>query len=525
MPRRLSGVLSRRVLPLLNFCLLAATASFGQSPTAPVPPPAAPTAAGAAIEAPPGVENSVVKIFSTIRLPDSFKPWTKQSPSEASGTGVIIEGHRILTNAHVVTYASQVQVQANQSGDKISATVEYIAPGIDLALLKLDDDSFFDSRKPLARANTLPAIKDNVLAYGYPTGGTGLAITKGIVSRIEFAGYNFPTSGLRIQIDAAINPGNSGGPALSGDQMIGLAFSRLGGGDNIGYIIPCEEIELFLADIADGKYDGKPAMYAELQSFENPALRSFLKLGKEVEGIVVTEPQGGAGDPLRHWDVISRIGDVPVDNEGMIKLNASLRVRFQYLIQKLAKGGKVPLTVVRDGKSIDVQLPVSAEYPMLMPDLAGEYPPYFVYGPMAFSIATSVYFGPIANSARGMAALTFVGNPMATRRGEQPAFPGEELVIIPSPFFPHKSSKGYDNPMSKVVESINGVRIRNLHHLVEVLRDSKAEFLEFRFAGRGSESYVFKRAELEAATEDILSDNGVRNQGSPDVLEVWKKRP
>src|SRR5262249_8543328 len=81
------------------------------------------------------LEDSVVKIFSTARLPDLYKPWTKQAPRESTGTGVIIEGRRILTNAHVVLYASQVQVQANQSGDKISATVEAIAPGIDLAVL------------------------------------------------------------------------------------------------------------------------------------------------------------------------------------------------------------------------------------------------------------------------------------------------------------------------------------------------------------------------------------------------------
>ena len=73
---------------------------------------------------------------------------------------MVIEGKRILTNAHVVNYASQVQIQANQAGDKISATVEAIAPGIDLAVLKLDDESFFDTHPPLARAKTLPGIKD-----------------------------------------------------------------------------------------------------------------------------------------------------------------------------------------------------------------------------------------------------------------------------------------------------------------------------------------------------------------------------
>ena len=53
-----------------------------------------------------------------MRLPDPFKPWTKQAPSEVTASGVVIEGKRILTNAHVVLYASQVQVQANAAGDK-----------------------------------------------------------------------------------------------------------------------------------------------------------------------------------------------------------------------------------------------------------------------------------------------------------------------------------------------------------------------------------------------------------------------
>ena len=43
----------------------------------------------------PDLANSVVKVFSTMRYPDPFKPWTKQAPTEATGSGVIIEGKRI----------------------------------------------------------------------------------------------------------------------------------------------------------------------------------------------------------------------------------------------------------------------------------------------------------------------------------------------------------------------------------------------------------------------------------------------
>src|SRR6202167_4567157 len=131
----------------------------------------------------PSLENSVVKVFSTLRYPDPFKPWTKQAPAEATGSGVVIEGKRILTNAHVVMFSSQVQVQANAAGDKVSATVVAVAPGIDLAVLQLDDPSFFDTHPAVARASQLPRIKDTVLAYGFPTGGSSLSITKGIVSR------------------------------------------------------------------------------------------------------------------------------------------------------------------------------------------------------------------------------------------------------------------------------------------------------------------------------------------------------
>jgi len=75
--------------------------------------------------------------------------------------------------------------------------------------------------------------------------------------------------------------------------------------------------------------------------------------------------------------------------------------------------------------------------------------------------------------------------------------------------------------MLQVVKTLNGVRIKNLNHLVEVLRDSKDEFILIEFDMRGAETLVFPRAELVAATDDILTDNGVRSQGSADTLAIW----
>jgi S1-C subfamily serine protease len=471
------------------------------------------------------VANSVVKIFSTVRYPDVFKPWTKSAPSSITGSGVVIEGKRILSNAHVVLYASQVQIQANQAGDKVSATVEAIAPGIDLAVLKLDDETFFDTHPPLARAKLLPEIKDAAMVYGYPEGGTSLSITKGIVSRIEFAPYNFPVSGLRIQLDAAINPGNSGGPAVVGDKMIGLTFSKLTEADNIGYIIPSEEIDLFLDDLKDGHYDGKPALFDEFQTLENPALRPFLKLDKSVQGMVVHQVDNDdPAYPLKEWDVITKIGNTPIDDQGMIKIGPNLRVQFRYLVQKLTKKGKVPLTIVRNGKTMEVEVPVSSNRPMLIPDLEGGYPSYFIFGPMVFSRANALFtrsFLTGTRAGRFAAWFSTMGSPLLTRSSDKPAFKGEELVVVPSPFFPDKLTSGYSEPYYQVVKAVNGVHVKNLAHLVEILRDSTDRFVRIEFNNRFGETLVFPRAEMLTATDGILTDNGIRSQGSPDTMAIW----
>jgi hypothetical protein len=68
---------------------------------------------------------------------------------------------------------------------------------------------------------------------------------------------------------------------------------------------------------------------------------------------------------------------------------------------------------------------------------------------------------------------------------------------------------------------VNDIPIKSLGHLVEVLRDAKDEFIIIAFDLRGGETMVFPRAQMLAATEEILTDNGVRSQGSPDMLAIW----
>jgi S1-C subfamily serine protease len=121
---RLVFAMTSAVAGSLIFCLTIAAALA--APAEPSPPPVTPTPEAkpspvVVLSAPAAtpskaVENSVVKIFATLRQPDPTKPWTKKEPSDITASGAVISGKRILTNAHVVQYASEVQVQATQAG-------------------------------------------------------------------------------------------------------------------------------------------------------------------------------------------------------------------------------------------------------------------------------------------------------------------------------------------------------------------------------------------------------------------------
>jgi S1-C subfamily serine protease len=302
-------------------------------------------------------------------------------------------------------------------------------------------------------------------------------------------------------------------------SSVAAAISLVGNGvSNIGYIIPCEEVDLFLKHAEHGEPYSKPALYDELQTLENPALRASLKVDKSVEGIVVHAPYGKA-NPLKEWDIITRIGDHAVDNQGMVTLDSGLRIRFQYLVQNLAHDNKIALTILRAGKSLQVEVPVNDPHTLLVPDLAGGYPSYFVYGPLVFSNATQQFQ---AAHAGNFAVAVVQGSPLVSRFFDTPSFPGEQLVVVAAPFLPHKLARNYSNPAGQVVKSINGVDVKNLNQLVQLLRDNKDEFVTIAFAQRGAETIVLPTKEIAAATEDLLNDNGIRQQGSSDTLAVWK---
>ena len=145
-----------------------------------------------------------------------------------------------------------------------------------------------------------------------------------------------------------------------------------------------------------------------------------------------------------------------------------------------------------------------------------------MYGPLVFSSvvgeAASAYF---QLNPRLMAR----SSPILIRATDCIRFPGEELVAVTTPLLPHAVAKGYGDPIGQVIASVDGVAVRNLNHLVAVLRDGRSEYVTIRFADDHSETLVFRRREIEAATSEVMAENGIPRRGTSDVLAVWGEKP
>src|SRR5262249_56193995 len=83
--------------------------------------------------------ETVVKVIATVRVPNPIRPWLRPKSQEVVGSGVVIEGNRILTNAHVVEYATEVSVQGRPGAAKIAATVVAVGPAVAPPLPSLSD--------------------------------------------------------------------------------------------------------------------------------------------------------------------------------------------------------------------------------------------------------------------------------------------------------------------------------------------------------------------------------------------------
>jgi 2-alkenal reductase len=305
--------------------------------------------------------------------PDTPQGQAPQQRGEGSGFIFDNDGH-IVTNNHVVDGAQEINVIFN-TGEWAPATVVATDPQADLAVIKVTPPNGFDWRPlPMAAADSLK-VGYTVLAMGNPFGLEN-TMTVGLVSAL---GRGMPVGDLGnstytlpdvIQTDAAINPGNSGGPLINlAGEVVGVNFaieSATRSNSGVGFTIPVAIVNRVVpALIKDGKFEYAYLVLAGASIGPDEAKALNLSndtLGIYVNTVVPNGPSDQAGvhgadqrastggnsnGLLPGGDIITAIDNQPVRRfEDLVS----------YLVTKAAPGQKVTLSILRDGKTMNVDV-------------------------------------------------------------------------------------------------------------------------------------------------------------------------
>ena len=442
------------------------------------------------------IRKSVVKILVTEQAYNYRQPWQKLSIQKGSGSGFIIEGNRIMTNAHVVEDAKYLQIKKFGDPKLYTAEVEIVASDCDLAIVKVNNSEFFEETEPLP-IGSLPHVMDEVVVLGYPIGGDELNITQGIVSRVEHITYtNSFYYFLGCQIDATINPGNSGGPVMHNGKVVGVAFQGRSSED-LSYMIPPPIINHFLKDIEDNTYDGFSDLLIKYQTMINEDLRKFYKMPENVTGILVydVQPESPVKDLLKYGDIITAIDGVKIADDGSVEFRTGERTTWGYLTDNKFVGEEIKIDIYRKGKpkTIIATMTKISDARLVPYIKANKEPKFFVTGGLVFQPLTINYLLTLRYPPQKYEYEWQYGQIEEDRK---------EVVVI-SEILPHDLNKGYDDLIYDfIVAKVNGKKISELKDLIDIIENTDDEFIIIE--EKDGEKIIFQTEQLRMKNEEIL---------------------
>jgi len=318
---------------------------------------------------------SVVNITSVAYV---FNRMLGQLPEEGVGSGFVYdtEGH-IITNYHVIEGADELIVTL-ASGEELNATVVGIDETNDIAVLQVDVGEDFPSPLPLADSSQV-VVGETVLAIGNPY-GLDWTLTTGVVSalgRVIESSQEDKYIAEAIQTDAAINPGNSGGPLLNMDgQVIGITsqiISESGSSSGLGFAISSNIIDRIVTEIIENGYYLHSWLGVETLDLTDYSIAILEEAGMDVSvvsGVLVIGLESGS--PAQEAGITSgnqrlRFGPyiIPLGGDIITAINnvqvTSKQDLMVYLETETSIGDTVQLTIIRDGKSQQIDITLTAQ--------------------------------------------------------------------------------------------------------------------------------------------------------------------
>jgi S1-C subfamily serine protease len=455
-----------------------------------------------------GTKEAIVKIYTTAKVPNYQEPWNSSMRS-STGSGAIIDGEYILTNAHVVADQAFLEVQRYGQRKRYIAKVYAVSHQADLALLKVEDKDFFEGVKPLT-FGTLPHVEQKIVVYGYPMGGDTLSATIGVVSRVEHHAYaHSGESFLAVQVDAAVNPGNSGGPALSDGKIVGVVMQLMNKSQNIGYLVPVNMVQHFIEDMKDGKYDGFADLGLGTQKLENPAIRRYYGLDDNVTGklIVKVVHNSSLAGLLQEGDILTAVDGHNVENDGTVEFRKHEFTHYQYFVDAYQMGEKVKLDIIRDKKEMQVEADlnyIADDMYLVKTTRYDTMPSYFIYGGYVFSPLTR---NLIVSTNRNRLKLSYLAGKWQEKDKSE--------VVVLLKVLASDMSRGDNDFAMWPIDKVNGEPFKNFKEFYEKMAAVKSQYIVLE--DNDGVKVIIDREEAQEKQSAILKKYNIEFDKSIDL--------
>ncbi len=323
-------------------------------------------------------KDTVAQVFVYTASFDWIEPFKSPDQKKATGTGFFIDQDgNMITNYHVIKEATSIKIQIPTLGkERFDMEVVGANPDRDLALIRLTTaakEKFIDKLGKISFLELGDSDKvlrtQEVMALGYPLGQQKLKSTQGIVSgREALDGDSY------IQITAAINPGNSGGPSLdSQGRVIGINTAGMNNAQNIGYIIPINDVKSAINDLHEKRFLRKPMFGCEF-NYGNKDMVNYLG-NPEPGGLYISRVYKGSlfdSAGIHAGDMLYSVNGYIFDLYGETNVDWSEdKVPISALLNRFSLGEQIEVIFYRNGVehkasfTFDLvpSLPVCKHYP------------------------------------------------------------------------------------------------------------------------------------------------------------------
>jgi len=457
------------------------------------------------------LKDSLVYVKISSYSYDQYRPWKQTDVQERSAYGCAVGPYQVLTTAFNIPDATFINIRTDSQNEYIPATVEVVDYESNLCLLRLEPNEL---ARPLVPITFREGYKKGaeVESYwfsykGHIYSGRGVIdraeVSKTALSYAHFLDYVISNTSQRT---------GSGQVYFLGKNAIGIACWS--NEEQEAGLIGAEVVNHFLADVADGHYEGFPVPGFNALRLIEPTRRRYLKMPESLQnGTYVNEVfnLGTGSGELQPADVILGINGISIDSHGRFKHPKFGLVSFRHLITSAKLGETIDFEVWRDGKKQKLKVKAGnfKASEMLVPYYEyDKQPEYMIIGGFILQKLTRDYF-----IARGEDWVGKADPHMYHYYLDLSFKPTDERkdVVVLSYVLPAEINLGYQRLGSIVVSKFNGKVITSIKDLIEARQlnsDSKYHVIQFE---NDNPVVVIPRENLDRIDAQIAQRYGIQN--------------